>query len=134
MTGTLAGVDPRTLDHVAFWVAERDSIADYATRHLGMHVIDRQDNFTLIGSDALHGKLTLFDADGPRERGAFKHVALRVSARNGADRHELPEGIEVRIVEARTDVEWDLDHVALLSHDPERTASRTKQAGQASQP
>ena len=113
---------PRTLDHVAFWVAERDAIADYATRHLGMHVIDRQDNFTLIGSDALHGKLTLFDADGPRERGAFKHVALRVSARNGADRHELPEGIEVRIVEAPTDVEWDLDHVALLSHDPERTA------------
>ncbi len=113
---------PRTLDHVAFWVAERDAIADYATRHLGMHVIDRQDNFTLIGSHALHGKLTLFDADGPRELGAFKHVALRVSSLNGADRHDLPEGIDVRIVEAPTEVEWDLDHVALLSPDPERTA------------
>ena len=45
-----------------------------------MHVIDRQDNFTLIGSDARRGKLTLFDAEGPRERGAFKHVALRVSS------------------------------------------------------
>ena len=43
-----------------------------------MHVIDRQDSFTLVGSDARHGKLTLFDADGPRERGALKHVALRV--------------------------------------------------------
>jgi catechol 2,3-dioxygenase-like lactoylglutathione lyase family enzyme len=45
-------VEPRTLDHVAFWVADRDAIAEYATHHLGMHVIDRQDNFTLIGSDA----------------------------------------------------------------------------------
>ena len=113
---------PRTLDHVAFWVAERDAIADYATRHLGMHVIDRQENFTLIGSHALHGKLTLFDAEGLRERGAFKHVALRVSSLNGADRHDLPEGIEVRVVEAPTEIEWDLDHVALFADDPERTA------------
>src|SRR5437763_7471791 len=47
LIASLGGVNPRTLDHVAFWVAERDAIADYATRHLGMHVIDRQDNFTL---------------------------------------------------------------------------------------
>ena len=49
-----------------------------------MHVIDRQDNFTLIGSDARRGKLTLFDAEGPRDRGAFKHVGLRVSSIDGA--------------------------------------------------
>jgi catechol 2,3-dioxygenase-like lactoylglutathione lyase family enzyme len=116
-------VNPRTLDHVAFWVAERDAIADYATRHLGMHVIAQEDKFTLIGSDARHGKLTLFDAEPPRERGAFKHVALRVSSIDGApDRHELPEGIEVRIVEAPTEVEFDLDHVALYARDPEATA------------
>ena len=84
-----------------------------------MHVIDRQDNFTLIGSDARRGKLTLFDAEGPRERGAFKHVALRVSSVDGADRFTLPEGIEVRLVEAPTDVEYDLDHVALYTSDPE---------------
>src|SRR6266545_4481180 len=70
-------MEPRTLDHVAFWVSERDAIADYCVRHLGMHVVDRQDDFTLVGSDARHGKLTLFDAQGPRERGAFEHVALR---------------------------------------------------------
>src|SRR3954470_22841873 len=87
-----------------------------------MHVIDRQDNFTLIGSDARRGKLTLFDADEPRERGAFKHVALRVNSTEGADTFTLPEGIEVRLVEAPTDVEYDLDHVALYTSDPEVTA------------
>jgi hypothetical protein len=115
-------VDPNTLDHVAFWVTERDAIADFATRHLGMHVIDRQDNFTLVGSDARRGKLTLFDAEGPRERGAFKHVALRVNSLEGPDRYELPDGIEVRLVEAATDVDYDLDHVALYTADPEVTA------------
>ena len=115
-------MEPNTLDHVAFWVDERDAIADFATRHLGMHVIDRQDNFTLVGSDARRGKLTLFDAEGPRERGAFKHVALRVSSLEGPDRFDLPGGIEVRIVEASTDVEYDLDHVALYTADPAVTA------------
>jgi catechol 2,3-dioxygenase-like lactoylglutathione lyase family enzyme len=115
-------MEPNTLDHVAFWVTERDAIVDFATQQLGMHVIDRQDNFTLIGSDARRGKLTLFDADGPRERGAFKHVALRVSSIDDQDSFELPEGIEVQLVEAPTDVEYDLDHVALYTSDPEVTA------------
>src|SRR5438128_8290114 len=94
-----------------------------------MHVIDRQDAFTLVGSDARRGKLTLFAAEGPREKGAFKHVALRVSDLNRA-RVDLPDGVEVelgegvrvRLVEAPTDVEYDLDHVALYSVDPEHTA------------
>jgi catechol 2,3-dioxygenase-like lactoylglutathione lyase family enzyme len=124
-------VEPKTLDHVAFWVADREPIADFVTRHLGMHVIDRQDAFTLVGSDAKRGKLTLFTAEGPRERGAFKHVALRVSdlakaraalpeSTNGE--LELGEGVRVQIVEAATEVDYDLDHVALYSSDPERTA------------
>jgi catechol 2,3-dioxygenase-like lactoylglutathione lyase family enzyme len=117
-------VRPLTLDHVAFWVADRDAIADYATQHLGMHIVDRQDKFTLVGSDARRGKLTLFDAEGPRDRGAFKHVALRVNSRNGApERHELPNGIEVHLVEAPTDVDYDLDHAALYTRDPEHTAA-----------
>jgi catechol 2,3-dioxygenase-like lactoylglutathione lyase family enzyme len=40
-------VRPKTLDHVALWVADRDSIADFATEHLGMHVIERTERFTL---------------------------------------------------------------------------------------
>jgi len=137
--GTLGGVDPKSLDHVAFWVADREPIVDFLTKHVGMHVIDAQDAFTLVGSDARRGKLTLFGAEGPRERGAFKYVALRVSdlehARaalpNGAngDDLELGEGVRVRLVEAPTDVDYDLDHVAIYSPDPERTADEYTQLG-----
>ena len=52
------------LDHVALWVADRDPLADFACEHLGMHVIDRTDDFTLVGADARRGKLTLFDGRG----------------------------------------------------------------------
>jgi catechol 2,3-dioxygenase-like lactoylglutathione lyase family enzyme len=132
---------PKTLDHVAYWLADRDVVAEFATQHLGMHVIERTDKFTLIGSDALRGKLTLFDAEAPRERGALVHVALRVSDLLGAEA-ELPAGLEIDrprdgelyfdvgadgvrlgLVEAPTDREYDLDHVALLAPDPEATAS-----------
>jgi catechol 2,3-dioxygenase-like lactoylglutathione lyase family enzyme len=131
-------VKPKTLDHVAYWVADREPIVDFATRYLGMHVIDRQDNFTLIGSNARRGKLTLFTAEGPRERGAIKHVALRVADAEHA-RAELPpdadeeldagEGVHLRLVEAPTDVDYDLDHVALYTQDPERTAGEYTKLG-----
>jgi catechol 2,3-dioxygenase-like lactoylglutathione lyase family enzyme len=133
-----AAMQPRTLDHVAFWVAEREPVAQFLERHLGMHVIAQEDNFTLMGSDARRGKLTLFDAEGPREQGAFGHVALRVSDLAAA-RAELPagtpevfdagEGIRITLVEAPTDVEYDLDHVALYSSDPEATAREYERYG-----
>ncbi len=116
-------MEPKTLDHVAFWLADREPLAEYLTTRLGMHVIDRQENFTLVGADARRGKLTLFSAEGPREQGAFKYVALRVSKRDGGKtEHDLGEGVKVRLVETPTDVEYDLDHVALYSRDPEQTA------------
>ncbi len=124
-------MQPKTLDHVAFWVADREPIAAFCERHLGMHVIDRQDRFTLLGSDARRGKLTLFDAEGPREPGAFAHVALRVSDLATAraalpggtdDIFDIGEGIRVTLVEGETDVDYDLDHVALHSTDPAATA------------
>jgi catechol 2,3-dioxygenase-like lactoylglutathione lyase family enzyme len=129
---------PKTLDHVAYWVDNRDEIAGFLERHVGMHVIDRQDNFTLMGSNARRGKLTLFDADGPRDQGALKHVALRVSDL-GAARAALPPGtpevfdagggVLLTLVEAATDVDYDLDHVALWSHDPEATAEAYERYG-----
>jgi len=131
-------MEPKTLDHVAYWVADREPLVDFATRHLGMHVVDRQDNFTLVGSNARRGKLTLFDAEGPRERGAIKHVALRVSdleqARSAlpdgtGEEVEIGEGVRVRLVETPTDVDYDLDHVALYTPDPEETASRYLELG-----
>jgi catechol 2,3-dioxygenase-like lactoylglutathione lyase family enzyme len=117
-------VTPRKLDHVAYWLADRDAIADFVTAQLGMHVIDRTDAFTLVGSDARRGKLTLFTAEGPRERGALKHVALRVSRLDGGERwFDLAEDVRIGVVEAPTEVEYDLDHVALFSADPEAAAA-----------
>ena len=119
---------PKTLDHVALWVADRDRIADYCCSHLGMHEIAHEENFTLVGSDARHGKLTLFDAEGPREQGALMRVGLRVSDLGAAlarlpdssgPELEVAEGLRIRLVEAPTGVEYDLDHVALYASDPE---------------
>jgi catechol 2,3-dioxygenase-like lactoylglutathione lyase family enzyme len=122
---------PKTLDHIALWVAERDRIAEYCCTHLGMHEIANEEKFTLIGSDARRGKLTLFDAEGPRDPGALKRVGLRVSSLEEAraalpagtgDEFEIAEGLRIRLVEAPTDVEYDLDHVALYATDPEAAA------------
>jgi catechol 2,3-dioxygenase-like lactoylglutathione lyase family enzyme len=121
---------PKTLDHVAFWLADREPIVELVTTKFGLHVIDRQDNFTLVGADARRGKLTLFDAEGPREQGAFKHVALRVSKLpEGETEFELGEGVQLVLVEAETDSEYDLDHVALYSADPRETAEAYERFG-----
>ena len=121
---------PKTLDHVAFWLADREPIVKFLTTRLPLHVIDRQDNFTLVGADARRGKLTLFDADGPRERGAFKHVALRVStAPDGETEFDLSEDVKLVLVEAPTASDYDFDHVALYARDPAKTAEAYERYG-----
>src|SRR5581483_7658251 len=131
---------PKTLDHVAYWIDGRDGIAAFLEQHVGMHVIDRQDAFTLMGSNARRGKLTLFDPrDGaPAGSAALRHVGLRVSDLAAA-RAQLPpgtpevfdagNGVLLTLVEADTDVEYDLDHVALWSERPEETASEYERFG-----
>lgn len=112
-------MSPKTLDHVAYWVADRERIAQRCITRLGMHVIERTDRFTLVGADARRGKLTLFDAEGPREQGALKHVGLRVSTLPDEHELDLGQGVVIRLVEAETDLEYDLDHVALYASDPD---------------
>ena len=112
-------MQPKTLDHVALWVSEREAIADALAHGFGMHVIEHTDRFTLIGADARRFKLTLFEAEGPRDPGALKHIALRVnSLPDGPHESELPGGLRLMLVEAPTEVDYDLDHVALWSADP----------------
>ena len=117
------------LDHVALWVADRDPLADFLCEHAGMHVIDRTDAFTLVGADARRGKLTLFEAEGPRERGALSHVALRVrdfpagvagEERDGMVVVDAPEGLRVAFVRTDEGEEFDLHHVALGVPDPQQ--------------
>src|SRR5438105_13043369 len=117
-------VSPFSLDHVALWVADRDRIAAFATAYLGMHEIERTDDFTLLGADARRGKLTLFAAEGSREPGPLQHVALRVSELTTAEAalpgelqldrpapgtvlFEVAEGFRIGLVEAQPAVEYD---------------------------
>jgi catechol 2,3-dioxygenase-like lactoylglutathione lyase family enzyme len=128
-----ANFAPTSLDHVALWVDEREPLATFLCEHLGMHVIEETDSFTLVGIDAKLGKLTLFDAEGPRQRGALERVVLRVSdldavveslpfevARrgDGVAAFEAPAGLPLGLVEA-PGREFDLDHVVLGLVDPE---------------
>jgi catechol 2,3-dioxygenase-like lactoylglutathione lyase family enzyme len=121
-------LNPLRLDHVALWVEDRERIAAFTTAKLGMHEIERTDQFTLVGADARRFKLTLFSAEGPREPGPLQHVALRVSdlaqaeAALGGKAADVGEQLKITLVEAETPVEYDLDHVTLAVPDPERSA------------
>lgn len=135
-----------SLDHVALWVADRDAIADLACEHLGMHVIERTEKFTLVGADARRFKLTLFGAEGPRDPGALVAVILRVSDLEAAvarlpgdlelERRDdgvvligAPEGLTLGLVERETDLEYDLDHVVLRVEDPDASAEALGELG-----
>src|ERR671911_233107 len=133
MTPTFA---PTSLDHVALWVEDRDPLAAFLCDHLGMHVIEETDTFTLVGIDAKLGKLTLFDAEGPRQRGALERVVLRVAElepalatlpfettrrADGVAAFEAPPGVPLRLVAADGE-DFDLDHVVLGLVDPEPAA------------
>jgi catechol 2,3-dioxygenase-like lactoylglutathione lyase family enzyme len=133
------------LDHVALWVAGRDRLSEFLCEALDVHVVDRTDAFTLVGADGRRGKLTLFDADGPREAGALEGVGFRVSsleralerlpetvradAEDGGATLVAPEGLRLRLVEATTDVQYDLDHVSLAVHDRHAVHERLSTLG-----
>ena len=136
-------VRPTSLDHVALWVSERASLAAFLCDHLGMHVIEETDSFTLAGVDAKLGKLTLFDAEGPRERGALRRVALRVrdldaavarlpagveSGEDGVAEFDAPGGLRLGLVEA-AGRDFDLDHVVLALRDPVAAAGELERMG-----
>ena len=115
------------LDHVALWTDERDALADFVCERAGMHVIDRTDAFTLVGADAKKGKLTLFEAEGPRDPGALGSVAIRT---RGADADlDAPGGLRIRLVHDEDGDEWDLHDVSLVVPDPARAAAEFRELG-----
>ena len=121
---------PLTLDHVALWVTDRERMVATAVERLGLRAIEETERFTLLGADARRGKLTLFDAEGLRERGPLERIGLRVSSLAGRPPVlDLGEGLELVLVEADTDVELDLDHVALRARDVEAAARGWEQLG-----
>jgi catechol 2,3-dioxygenase-like lactoylglutathione lyase family enzyme len=115
------------LDHVALWTDERHALANFLLANAGMHVIDRTDTFTLVGADAKKGKITLFDAEGPREPGALASVALRTRGDDAA--FDAPGGLRLEFVNDNSGDEWDLHHVSLRVPDPALAASEFLQLG-----
>ena len=136
-----------TLDHVALWVGDRDALAGFLTTHAGMHVIDRTDAFTLVGSDARRGKLTLFavEGDAPRDAGVLARVGLRVfdleealaalppglavERGEGTATFDGPEGLGLALVEAPDGVAYDLHDVAFRVPDPAATFAQLAELG-----
>ena len=134
---------PTSLDHVALWVDERAPLAELLCEQLGMHVIEATEDFTLVGIDAKLGKLTLFQADGPRQRGALQRVVLRVNdldsvteslpfavARrdDGIAAFEGPSGVPLGLVQAEGR-DFDLDHVVIGLMDPEAATQALEEMG-----
>ena len=124
-----------TLDHVALWVRDRDGAGGFLTTHVGMHEIDRTDRFTLVGSDARRGKLTLFAAEGEREPGPLVRVGLGVAdldagsacaSSGGADSRSVPGRCvsrRPRVSGSRSSseaaaIDYDIDHVVFRVRDP----------------
>jgi catechol 2,3-dioxygenase-like lactoylglutathione lyase family enzyme len=124
-------VKPKSLDHVALWAADRRRMAARAVELLGVRAIEETERFTLLGgADARRGKLTIFDADGSRERGALQRIGLRVTSLEGREPIvDLGEGLEIELVETETDAELDLDHVTLRASDVEAGAARWEELG-----
>ncbi|MEA2497587.1 MAG: hypothetical protein QOJ29_5498 [Thermoleophilaceae bacterium] len=117
------------LDHVALWTDARHELADFLCERTGMHVIDKTDTFTLVGADAKKGKLTLFDAEGPREPGALGHIGLNVHDASLTGDVSAPGGLDIQFVDHREGDEWDLNHVRLKVPDPTHAVEEFLQLG-----
>ncbi len=139
-------MEVESFDHVALWTAERDALADVLTACCGMHVISRTDAFTLVGGDARQGKVTLFAAEGPRERGVLERIVVRVPDLDdvrvrleGAGHHvahdgedlvlDGPDGVRLAVVGRPGIPLVDLDGVVLRVPDPGTTASALAELG-----
>lgn len=134
-------MDVKKLDHIALYVNDRDRVAEFLTSHLGFHVVDHTERYTLVGAGGRLGKLTLFDApEGtePRPR-EIERINIRVAdpeaaasnlpeevgveEQSGAYLFAGPEGLPFALVPGEGDfTDYDLEGFSLRSSDPESSA------------
>jgi catechol 2,3-dioxygenase-like lactoylglutathione lyase family enzyme len=138
----------KMLDHVALYVGNRDAAADFLTSHLGLHVVDQTDRYTLVGAGGRLGKLTLFDAPEGSEPapGVIDRINIRVAdpksaaarlpegteveSRDGGYFFAGPEGLPLALVPGEGDfTDFDLEGLVLRSGDPARSASTFVEMG-----
>ena len=134
-------MDVRKLDHIALYMRDRYTAAEFLTSHLSFHVVDRTDRYTLVGAGGRIGKLTLFDApEGTTPSpGMIKHISVRVAdpesaaarlpkgvnveLRNGGYFFTGPEELPLALVAGEGDfTNYDLEGLVLRSGDPEVSA------------
>ncbi|MBV9455536.1 MAG: VOC family protein [Rubrobacter sp.] len=129
------------LDHVALYMGNRRAAAEFLTSHLGFHVVDHTDRYTLVGAGGRLGKLTLFDA--PEDTMLSPEVIERINVRvvdpeaassrlpqgsnvqpqDGGYLFDGPEGLPLALVPGAHDfTDYDLEGVLLRSGDPEAAA------------
>jgi len=137
-------VKPRSLDHLAIWTDSRHELSRLLCRISEVHEIERTEDFTLIGADAREGKLTLFDAPGPRRQGALERVVLRVADLESAlaslgvkpppngevVEFTAPGGLPVGLVQAAFNTPaCDLDSIVLRVPDVEEASGGLEEMG-----
>jgi catechol 2,3-dioxygenase-like lactoylglutathione lyase family enzyme len=134
-------MEVQKLDHVALYMGDRDAAAEFLTSHLGFHVVDRTDRYTLVGAGGRIGKLTLFDAPGGTtpSPGMIEHINVRVAdpgsaaarlskesgiePRGGGYLFTGPEGLPLALVTGEGNfTDYDLEGLVLRSGDPETSA------------
>ena len=131
----------KRLDHIALYMGDRDAAAGYLTTHLGFHVVDHTERYTLVGAGGRLGKLTLFDAPqgstpspGEIERIVIRTAdpeaaAARLPRESGAEPYDGgysftgPEGLPLALVPGEGEfADYDLGSFVLRSGSPEESA------------
>jgi catechol 2,3-dioxygenase-like lactoylglutathione lyase family enzyme len=122
-------VKPNTLVHVALYVSEPEDAARRLLTRLPFRVLERSDEFVLVGRSPKLGKLTFFSAPGPRERGVLVRVGIGIPGGTSRKTIELDDDLAIELVPSEPDGDVTVDHVALLATDPEESAARWERFG-----
>src|SRR5215207_5779987 len=134
------------LDHIALYMNDRDAAAGFLTTHLGFHVVDHTERYTLVGAGGRLGKLTLFDAPqgttpspGEIERivirtadpeAAAARLSHEAEQRDGGYYFSGPEGLPLALVPGEGEfADYDLEGFILRSRSPEESARTLVEMG-----
>ena len=134
------------LDHIALYMKDRDTAAAFLTSHLGLHVVDHTDRYTLVGAGGRLGKLTLFDAPADASPGEIERITFRVkdpdtAATNLPDEANVqptdngyhftgPEGLPLALVTGEGEfTDYDLEGLTLRATDPQSAARAYQEMG-----
>jgi catechol 2,3-dioxygenase-like lactoylglutathione lyase family enzyme len=120
---------PTRIDHVALWVADREADTRRILDLFDVDILEQADDFTLIGSDPELGKLTLFDAEGPRAQSQLMGIAFREPGREDARDVDVGDGLHLYRLGMPHAWAVDLDHVSLRVADADASAQRWVELG-----